>query len=124
MKSKITYNSTSRPEGAKSLAQGNALCSKTPHLQQAPKGRNQRDVALTGLYKCGVNLKHRALPYANDCKAFSLINVELQMATSISTVRKFRTTPYIKRLNSNLSEIPTSSTKNKLSNYQTIKLSN
>jgi len=108
MKSKITYNSTSRPEGAKSLAQGNALCSKTPHLQQAPKGRNQRDVALTGLYKYGVNLKHRALPYANDSKAFSLTNVELQMATSISTVRNFRTI----RLNSNLSEFPTGSTRN------------
>jgi len=45
------YYITPCPEGAKSLAQGNALCKEHPLRNQALKGRNQNDVALTGLNK-------------------------------------------------------------------------
>ena len=45
MKNKLKNKNSTRPEGAKSIAQGNALCRKTPHLNQALKGRNQEDVA-------------------------------------------------------------------------------
>ena len=73
----MIYNSTTRPEGAKSLAQGNALCNETLHLlQQAPTGRNQEDVALTGLNRMENASIRRALPYANDHKAFSLMGVK------------------------------------------------
>jgi len=97
MKTKTTYNPTSRPEGVKSLAQGNALCREYPYQYQAPKGRNQNDVALysasprlsrafaldelaslgSGLNKMVVSSIRRALPYANDNKAFSLIGTIL-----------------------------------------------
>ena len=43
------YYITLRPEGAKSIAQGNALCREHTLCNQALKGRNQNNLALTGL---------------------------------------------------------------------------
>jgi len=45
----IKHEKTNALKGQQSIAQGNALCSKAPHLNQALKGRNQEDVALAGL---------------------------------------------------------------------------
>jgi hypothetical protein len=53
-------------KGQQSIAQGNALCSGIPHLPQALKGRNQEDVALSGLNKMWANFIRRAMPYAID----------------------------------------------------------
>jgi len=68
----MIYNHTPRPEGAESLAQGNALCREAPHHQQALKGRNQNDIALTGLNKTMLTHIHRALPYVNDTRLSAL----------------------------------------------------
>ena len=48
-KNTIKHEKTNALQGQQSIAQGNALCSQAPHLNQALKGRNQKDVALTGL---------------------------------------------------------------------------
>jgi len=64
---------TNALKGQNTSAQGNALCNKMPPTSpKALKGRNQEDVALSGLKWYGANPTHRALPYANDNKAFSL----------------------------------------------------
>jgi hypothetical protein len=68
----MIYNSTTRPEGAKSIAQGNALCNEISHPQQALKGRHHFDYALSGLKKMVARLIRRALPYANDIRLSAL----------------------------------------------------
>jgi hypothetical protein len=64
-----------RLKALQSIAQGNALCSRTPSHTQALKGRNQPPNGISprrGLGPCGGYSFRRALPYAIDNKAFSL----------------------------------------------------
>jgi hypothetical protein len=64
-----------RLKALQSIAQGNALCSRSPSHTHALKGRNQPPNGISprwGLGLCGGYLFRRALPYAIDNKAFSL----------------------------------------------------